>query len=251
MQAYFKAGVRVETPETNGLSQLTANLLVKGTTSRSAEELATFFDAKGATISAESGSNSLSLSTACLREDFNAVLEVYADILLHASFPEAELANMRRLMLANLDYQHDDGRTEAERLWRATFFTVSPYRLSPAGTAATLQRFQRQDVLAFYQRYIVPGNMVLAVVGDIDTAQAVTALERAFATFSPRPVTFPQVEAEPPPTEVRRKVEQTQKQGAVIRILRHLCGDATRQSPYRGRDHPAPHGASQSRADQR
>src|SRR5262245_55036509 len=99
MQAYFKAGVRVETPETNGLSQLTAGLLLKGTTSRSAEELTTFFDTKGATISAESGYNSLSLSTACLREDFNEVLEVYDDILLHASFTEAYIAIIRRLLL--------------------------------------------------------------------------------------------------------------------------------------------------------
>ena len=218
VQAYFKAGVRVETPETNGLSQLTAGLLLKGTTSRSAEEIATFFDARGATITVESGSNSLSLNTSCLREDFNEVLAVYADMLLHPGFPEDELANMRRVMLANLERQHDDWRAEAERLWRATFFTVSPYRLSPEGTAATLQRLQRQDVVAFYQRYAVPGNMVLALVGDIDIAPTVAAVEQAFTTFAPRPVTFPQVLAEPLPTQERRKVTQTQKQVAAIYI---------------------------------
>src|SRR6266705_2401429 len=218
MQAYFKAGVRVETPETNGLAQLAAGLLLKGTTSRSAEEIATFFDARGATITAESGNNSLSLDTSCLREDFNEVLAVYADILLHPSFPEDELANMRRVMLANLERQDDDWRAEAERLWRATFFMVSPYRLSPAGTAATLQRLQRQDVVAFYQRYAVPGNMVLALVGDIDIAPTVAAVEQAFTTFAPRPVTFPQVLAEPLPTQERRKVTQTQKQVAAIYI---------------------------------
>src|SRR2546428_5961294 len=218
VQAYFKAGVRVETPETNGLSQPTAGLLLKGTTSRSAEEIATFFDASGATIAAESGNNSLSLNASCLREDFNEVLAVYADILLHPSFPEDELANMRRVMLANLERQDDDWRAEAERLWRATFFMVSPYRLSPAGTAATLQRLQRQDVVAFYQRYAVPGNMVLALVGDIDIAPTVAAVEQAFTTFAPRPVTFPQVLAEPLPTQERRKVTQTQKQVAAIYI---------------------------------
>src|SRR5262249_53258170 len=209
MQAYFKAGVRVETPGTNGLSQLTASLLLKGTTSRSAEEIATFFDARGATISAESGNNSLSLSTSCLREDFNEVLEVYTDLLLHPGFPEDELVNTRRVMLANLERQNDDGHAVAERLWRATFFTVSPYRLSPEGTAATLQRLQRQDVAAFYQHYAVPANMVLALVGDIDVPQTLAAVEKAFATFAPRPVTFPQIPAEPLPTQRRRKVTQT------------------------------------------
>jgi zinc protease len=65
---------------------------------------------------------------------------------------------------------------------------------------------------------VAPGNMVLALVGDIDMPQAVAAVEKAFATFAPRPVTFPQVPAEPPPTQVHRKVEQTQKQVAAIYI---------------------------------
>ena len=187
MQAYFKGGVRVESPDTNGLSQLMASLLLKGTTSHSADELATLFDAKGAAITAESGYNSFFVNVTCLREDFSELLAVYADILLHPSFPDDELTKMRRLLLANLERQNDDWRVEAERLWREVFFTVSPYRFSPAGAAAALQRLQRQDVVAFYQRYVEPGNMVLAIVGDIDVAQTVAAVEKTFYTFSSRP----------------------------------------------------------------
>ncbi len=91
MQTYFKGGVRVETPDTNGLSQLTASLLLKGTTSHSAEEIATIFDARGATVTAESGNNSFFVNATCLREDFDEIFQVYADILLHPSFPDDEL----------------------------------------------------------------------------------------------------------------------------------------------------------------
>ena len=218
MQAYFKGGVRVETPDTNGLSQLTASLLLKGTTSHSAEEIAAIFDARGATVAAEAGNNSFFVNATCLREDFNALFQVYADIILHPSFPDDELTHMRRLLLAALERQNDDWRTEIERLWRQLFFTVSPYRLSPEGTAETLQHLQRQDVVAFYQRYVVPGNMVLAIVGDIDLAQTVTTVEKTFTPFLSRPVAFPEVLAEPPPTQVRRQVKQTQKQVAAIYI---------------------------------
>lgn len=218
MHTYMQAGVRVETPETNGLSQLTAQLLLKGTTSRSAEELATLFDAKGATITAESGNNSLFLKTSFLREDFDDILAIYADILLHPSFPDDELANVRRVLLANLAQQNDHWRTEAERLWRQTFFTVSPYRLSPEGSAAALQRLRRQDVVAFYERYAVPGNMVLAIVGDIDIPQTVAAVEQALSGLATRPVVLPAIPAEPPPTQTRRQVKQTQKQVAAIYV---------------------------------
>jgi zinc protease len=218
MQAYFQGGVRVESSDTNGLSQLMANLLLKGTTSHSADEIATLFDAKGASITAESGSNSFFVNVTCLREDFSELLDVYADILLHPSFPDDELTKMRRLLLASLERQNDDWRVEVEQLWREVFFTVSPYRFSPAGTAAALQRLQRQDVVALYQRYVVPGNMVLAIVGDIEVAPTAAAVEKVFHSFSPRPVTFPEVRAEPPPTQERRQVKQTQKQVAAIYI---------------------------------
>jgi zinc protease len=218
MQAYFKGGVRVETPDTNGLSQLTASLLLKGTTSHSAEEIAAIFDARGATVAAESGNNSFFVNATCLHEDFNEIFQVYADIILHPNFPDDELTKMRRLLLAALERQNDDWRTEIERLWRQLFFTVSPYRLSPEGTAETLRHLQRQDVVAFYQRYVVPDNMVLAIVGDIDPAQTVTTVEKTFRTFLSRPVTLPEVPAEPPPTQVRRQVKQTQKQVAAIYI---------------------------------
>jgi zinc protease len=218
IQAYFKGGVRVETPDTNGLSQLTANLLLKGTTSHSAEEIAALFDARGATVAAESGNNSFFVNATCLRQDFNELFQVYADIILHPSFPDDELMKMRRLLLAALEQQNDDWRTEIERLWRQLFFTVSPYRLSPEGTAATLQHLRRQDVVTFYQRYVVPGNMVLAIVGDIDPTQTVTIVEQTFKPFLARPVAFPEVLAEPPPTQVRRQVKQTQKQVAAIYI---------------------------------
>ncbi|HSX83508.1 MAG TPA: insulinase family protein, partial [Candidatus Saccharimonadia bacterium] len=218
MQAYFKGGVRVETPDTNGLSQLTASLLLKGTTGHSAEEIAAIFDARGATVAAESGNNSFFVNATCLREDFNELFQVYADLILHPSFPDDELTKTRRLLLAALERQDDDWRTEIERLWRQLFFTVSPYRLAPEGTAETLQHLQRQDVVAFYQRYVVPSNMVLAILGDIDPAQVVTTVEKTFHTFLSRPVTFPEVPAEPPPTQVRRQVKQTQKQVAAIYI---------------------------------
>ena len=218
MQAYFKGGVRVETPDTNGLSRLTASLLLKGTTSHSAEEIATIFDARGATVTAESGNNSFFVNATCLREDFNELFQVYADIILHPSFPDDELTKMRRLLLATLERQNDDWRTEIERLWRQLFFTVSPYRLSPEGTAETLQRLQRQDVVAFYQHYVVPENMVLAIVGDIDPAQTVATVEQAFNAFLARSVTFPEVPAEPPSTQVRRQIKQTQKQVAAVYI---------------------------------
>lgn len=212
----MQAGVRVETPETNGLSQLAASLLVKGTTTRSATDIATLFDAKAAPLSAEAGNNSIVLQTTCLREDFPELLQVYADLLLHANFPDTEVSNARRVLLASIERIHDDWRSEAERLWQETFFTVSPYRLSAIGSSQALPRLQRQDIAAFYQRYAVPSNMVMAIVGDIDIAETHRAVEQLFAAMPAAPRPTLNIPTEPPPARTRRVVKQTQKQVAGI-----------------------------------
>ncbi|MGQ4810352.1 hypothetical protein NKDENANG_03810 [Candidatus Entotheonellaceae bacterium PAL068K] len=218
IQSYFKGGVRVETPETNGLSRLMARLLLKGTTSRSADDIATTFDAMGGDITADSGNNTFFITASCLKDDFPTALDVYADVITHPSFPEAELEKTRRLMLAALARQNDNWRSEVRALFRSTFFTVSPYRLQPEGSQNALQTLQREDVVAFYRRYTVPNNMVLAIFGDIDVEQTAAAVERAFTDFTPTSLAFPRIPAEPAHRQTQRRVKHTTKQVAAIHI---------------------------------
>ncbi len=218
LHAYFKAGVRVETPSTNGLTKLMARLLLKGTTYRSADDIATAFDAMGGSLMADSGHNSFYVTASCLAEDMAQALDVFADVIRRPTFAEAELQKMRRLMLAALERQNDSWRAEARTLFHATHFTTSPYRMRPEGSEAALRQLQRRDVVAFHQRYAVPNNMVLAIVGDIDVDRTAARVTRAFTDFHPQPLTFPQVPAEPPSTQARREVKQTRKQVAAIYI---------------------------------
>ena len=87
--ASFKAGLLAETPATSGLSRLVARTLVKGTQSRSAEQIAEQIESVGGSIGTDSGNNSISVSAHVLQPDLPLGLELVADILLRASFPEA------------------------------------------------------------------------------------------------------------------------------------------------------------------
>jgi zinc protease len=216
MHAYFKAGVRVETPETNGLTRLMVRLLLKGTPYRSANDIATTFDAMGGSIEADSGNNSFFVTVSCLRDDMPQALDVLADVIMRPTFPEAEVEKMRRLMLAALQRQDDNWQAEVRKLFHATHFTISPYRMQPDGQAAALRQLSRADAVAFHQRYATPPNMVLAIVGDIDIERTTAWVERAFTGFQSRPLAFPPVPAEPAATQTRREVKQTRKQVAAI-----------------------------------
>ncbi len=218
LQAYFMGGVRVETPETNGLTRFMAHLLLKGTPYRSANDIAAAFDAMGGSIEANSGNNSFFVKAACLAEDLQQALDIFADVILRPTFPQTEVDKTRRLMIAALQRQQDDWQAELRNFFHATHFTTSPYRLRPAGRATALKQLNRTDVAAFHQRYVAPNNMVLAIVGDIDVDRTAALVERAFTGFQPHDVTFPGIAVDPAPTQTRREVKQTRKQVAAIQV---------------------------------
>jgi zinc protease len=218
LQAYFMGGVRVETPETNGLTRFMAQLLLKGTSYRSANDIAVAFDAMGGDIEANSGNNSFYVQADCLAEDLPQALDIVADVIMRPTFPQTEVDNTRRLMIATLERQQDDWQTELQNLFHATHFISSPYRLQPAGRTTALEQLQRDDVMAFHQRYAVPNNMVLAIVGDIDIERTTALVERAFTGFRPRDLTFPKLTVDPAPAHTRREIKQTHKQVAAIQI---------------------------------
>jgi zinc protease len=218
MQAYFNAGVRVETPDTNGLTQLMARLLVKGTTSRSADDIATTFDAMGGELVSGSGNNSFFVMASSLAEEMPTALDIFADVIIHPAFPAEELEKMRRLMLAELERQNDNWQTEVSTLFRATHYTTSPYRLQPEGSPEALPKLTRQDVMEMHARYAVPNNTVLAIVGDIDVDRTAELVAHTFADFRQRPLLLPDVPTEPAHTTIRRKVKETTKQVAAIYV---------------------------------
>ena len=218
LQAYFMGGVRVETPETNGLTRLMAQLLLKGTPYRSANDIASAFDAMGGSIRAHSGNNSFYVTAACLAEDLPQALDIFADVIMRPTFPSDEVDKTRRLLVAALARQQDNWREELSNLFHATHFTASPYRLRPAGSAAALEQLKRADVVDFHQRYAAPNNMVLAIVGDIDVERTAALVERAFTGFQPRDLAFPDIAVDPKPAQTRREVQQTRKQVAAIQV---------------------------------
>ncbi len=218
IQAYFQGGVRVETPETNGLTRFMAHLLLRGTPYRSANDIAAAFDAMGGSIEANSGNNSFFVKAACLSEDLQQALDIFADVIMRPTFPRAEVDKTRRLMIAALERQKDDWRAELRNLFRATHFTASPYRLRPAGSATALAQLKRDDVAAFHQRYAVPNNMALAIVGDIDVERTAALVERTFTGFQAQDLTLPDIPLDPAPTQTRREIKQTRKQVAAIQV---------------------------------
>lgn len=217
MEAYFGGGLRAETAKTNGLSSLTAEMLPRGTSSRTAEQIAKAFDGMGGTLSTGSGNNSFYVTASALKKDLPAALELFADVILHPSFPPDEFGKVKERQLFLIKRSDDEPMDEASRFFRQNFFLTSPYGMVPEGTVESVSGLTREDLVRFHRSCVQCENMKLAIVGDIVPADAERLVRQYFGGFkgqgqfvAPKPAT------EAPLAESRAAVKVNRKQNAVI-----------------------------------
>jgi zinc protease len=213
----FKAGVLAETAETNGQSQLLARLLLKGTPTRTAEEIVTEIESLGGNIDSYGGNNSLGLNMETLSSDFVQGLDLLTDVLLNTTIPEPALVREKEAQLANLRSQRDHLLQSASRSMRKAMFGSRGYGLDVNGSEESLRFASREALLEFHKRLIVPDNCVMAIFGDFNPEVVREAVIERFGNWQPAGTPLLSEKPTPTITEVMRIEEhRDKKQGVII-----------------------------------
>ena len=179
----FGAGSQTETAQNAGINSLLAECLLKGTTTRSAEQLANEVENLGGAISSAAGNNTFNLSIRGLAADTPALLELLADAALHPTLPAEVIENEKNAMVADIMDAEEDPAALAFRKLRALGFGSVSYGNHRDGTVESVQSLTRRDLLSQHARLVCAQNAVLAVAGDIDTAQVLALAEQHFGAM--------------------------------------------------------------------
>lgn len=177
----FQGGVLAESATNNGITQLLAKMLLKGTKKRSAEDIATEIESVGGSIDSYGGNNSFGVNVEVLSSDFSTGMELLADVVLNSTFPAPALKREREVQIAIIRSQKDDLLKSANKAMRRTLFGESGYGFDPLGTEESVQSIHVSDLRTFHRKLSVPANCVIAIYGDIKTANVKTAVEKAFS----------------------------------------------------------------------
>lgn len=216
-RAVFRGGVLVETPAANGITQLMGKLLLKGTTSRSAEDIAREIESIGGNIDSYGGNNSFGVNAEVLSTDFHIGLNLLADVLLNPSFPAPALEREREAQLASIRSQRDHLLQSASKAMRRALFGETGYGLDVLGSEESIQRIQTTDLQKFHALHAIPANCVLAIYGDIDLPKARAAVEQMFGAWKSRAAQAgARPPASPPLNSLKRITEQRDKKQAVL-----------------------------------
>jgi zinc protease len=218
MNAVFRGGLLAETPQTNGITRLMAKTLLKGTKTRTAEQIADSIEAVGGFISSDSGNNSFSISMHITKPDLKLGAEILSDVLLNATMPEKAVAREKEVQIAAIKQEDEQMTTVARNILRKALFDHHPYALRGNGSIDSVQHLTQKDLLAFRDRYLVARNGVISVFGDVTETEVKQLFEKLLGTMKPGALAL--TNASPPvPMKKSTTVEsERQKAQAVIMV---------------------------------
>src|SRR5881628_2305838 len=185
MGAVFRGGLLAETPQTNGITRLMAKVLLKGTKTRTAEQIANEIEAVGGSISGEAGNNSFSVSVGVMKPDVKLGVDLLSDVLLNATFPEKAIAREKEIQIAAIQQEEEQLTSVARNIMRAALFPQHPYALRSNGSVESVQRLTQKELLEFRDRYVVAKNGVIFVFGDVKAGEVKQLIEQTLGKMKP------------------------------------------------------------------
>lgn len=176
-------GLLSEDEENQGISQFMSELLLRGTATRSARDIAEEVESMGASLSTFSGQNSFGIQGVSLADDSERLLEILVDSLINAAFPEREIERQRSRQLADIRAQRENPMEIAHSKVRAALYPNHPYSWTTAGAEETVSRFTREELREHLQRHLLSGNIAVSIFGNISPEDARVKVEKHFANI--------------------------------------------------------------------
>ena len=171
-----------------GLASLTLRMLEEGTQARSALQISRELEALGASFGTSINLDGAFVNMNVLKPTLAQSLGLYADLVLHPAFPQADFERVRKTRLAAIQREQTVPRLMALRVLPPLLYGPGhPYSLplTGTGTEEAVSRMTRADLVGYHATWFRPNNATLLVVGDTTLAELKPALERAFGAWKP------------------------------------------------------------------
>ena len=201
-----RMGTRTETPATAGISNLLQLMLVRGTEKMDGEQIAEAADRLGGAIDAYGDSDYSEITATALSRNWQAMLELVGDVALRPTLPDGTVQAVRDFIGRQIRNRGDKPFDVATDTMRASLFGSNPYAWDPLGRRESVEKLTRESLLAYYKRYYVPGQMVLAVSGDVKAAEVAAQVQKIFGGLPPGKAELPPAPAPPPMAATRQDV---------------------------------------------
>ncbi len=174
----FRKGAAAE--QIPGLANFTSQMITRGTSSRSAQQIADEMDFLGGSIYASSSWDTTTVSFTVLTKFAIAGLNVFADVVRNASFPDEEIERYRLQALSYLQQNYSDPNYLASVALRSGLYSGHTYGHALTGTIESIGSMKRHDCVSWYGDVFTPGNAFIVATGNVSIDQLQQMLDTAF-----------------------------------------------------------------------
>lgn len=187
MALIVDAGYSADQGGPAGLAKMTAQMLDEGAGGRTALEISDEATRLGARLGSGASLDTATVTLSALTENLAASLDLYADIILRPSFPEAELERLKRLQVAGIQQEMSQPFAVALRLLPGLVYgSGHPYAapFTGSGTIESVRSLTKEAVSAFHREWYRPDGATLVTVGDVSLETLQPLLEERFGQWS-------------------------------------------------------------------
>src|SRR5215467_2100846 len=184
---WMKTGSRDEAPEFNGISHFVEHMVFKGTTSRSAQEIARQVDSIGGNMDAFTGKETICFNIKVLDEHLPTALDILSDLVRNPVFNPKDIVREKGVILEEIKMDEDNPDYLVHEIFTQNFWKDHPLGKPILGTKETVRSFRQEDLFGFYRERFSPNNIIISAAGNLNHTKFVDLIQQRFAGLKPVP----------------------------------------------------------------
>ncbi len=210
---WMKTGSRDELAERNGISHFVEHMLFKGTTTRTAQEIAREVDSIGGNIDAFTGKETICFNIKVLDEHVPIAIDILSDLVLNPVFAPKDITREKGVILEEIKMDEDNPDYLVHEIFTQNFWKDHALGKPILGTKESVRSFQQEILFDFYRQRFAPNSMIISAAGNLNHREFTDLINARFADLKRVPNGF----HEPAPTITphlitrnKRSLEQVQ-----------------------------------------
>ena len=165
---WIRTGSRHELPEVNGISHFAEHMVFKGTTNRTAEQIAREVDSMGGNLDAFTAKECVCFNVKVLDEQLPGAMDVLSDLVMNPACHAEDVKKERSVILEEIKMDEDNPDYLVHELFVQNFWKDHPLGRPILGTQKTVRNFDPALLFDFYHDRFRAGNMVISAAGSLD-----------------------------------------------------------------------------------
>jgi len=217
VDVWVGAGTRRETAANNGAAHFLEHILFKGTPTRKPGEIDAAIEDLGGTLDAATSWDWAHFYVTVGSSDAPAALGILSDVMQNAAIREADIEQERPVILSEMARQAGSPEQQLVQAFNRIEFPGHPYGRTIMGPEQNVTNMKRQTLVDFFHANYVPSNVTVIMSGSLDPQDAIGMVQKAFGSWSSRPLSSDDVlPAAAPAGIVRRPLEGSVDHGYLV-----------------------------------